>query len=606
MENGTLSPADILNNLSELAKSLETGDVEEAKCRAATLARQKVKVHFEVVHPAADVEKEFSVKVCVEDRDSSGGSISLMVRQSDTVANLKKRIEREYGFPQAIQKWIIGQRIPRDEDVLKNCGVKSPGCTLFLYLVSSRSVGLTKEAFMQAQAASGDVPTLDSEDDQNGYMSMDHFMRGIGAGAGSIPGGPVPLQHTRPRPRPRQPSTGISQRAKAPPLPTSPPPPLRIPQGAVGFSDPPNRPADVVSAESAQMAPRQTAVEVMLGQPSAVQGRSTALGSSTETEGWICPVCTFINLPTRPGCAMCSESRPVNYEVPKNFHVPEEEEARLQRERQLDLQAQDAQRNQEFIQQESSIRNYQELLAADDQDFIPNPEQFDCPICFDVIPAGDGVVLRECLHSFCRSCLAAAVQFTDEAALKCPYQDDNYSCPALLQQREIRALVEPTVFERFLQRGLQTAESQAVNSYHCKTTDCTGWCIYEDLVNFFDCPVCGKQNCLTCKAIHEGMNCKQYQTDLRIRAENDVAAQQTHLVLQNLLVGGEAMHCPTCQVIVQKKEGCDWICCSICKTEICWVTKGPRWGPNGEGDTSGGCRCKVNNQKCHPDCTNCH
>ena len=43
---------------------------------------------------------------------------------------------------------------------------------------------------------------------------------------------------------------------------------------------------------------------------------------------------------------------------------------------------------------------------------------------------------------------------------------------------------------------------------------------------------------------------------------------------------GDAMHCPQCKVILQKKDGCDWLKCSICKTEICWVTKGPRWGPN--------------------------
>ena len=43
---------------------------------------------------------------------------------------------------------------------------------------------------------------------------------------------------------------------------------------------------------------------------------------------------------------------------------------------------------------------------------------------------------------------------------------------------------------------------------------------------------------------------------------------------------GEAMHCPQCKVILQKKDGCDWLKCSICKTEICWVTKGPRWGSN--------------------------
>lgn len=50
--------------------------------------------------------------------------------------------------------------------------------------------------------------------------------------------------------------------------------------------------------------------------------------------------------------------------------------------------------------------------------------------------------------------------------------------------------------------------------------------------------------------------------------------------MQSLLQNGEAMKCPRCDIIVQKKDGCDWICCLMCKTEICWVTKQARWGPN--------------------------
>ena len=93
-------------------------------------------------------------------------------------------------------------------------------------------------------------------------------------------------------------------------------------------------------------------------------------------------------------------------------------------------------------------------------------------------------------------------------------------------------LVPDQVYERYLRRSVDLAENQEVNSYHCKTPDCRGWCIYEDLVNFFRCPVCHHENCLTCRAIHEGMNCKQYQEDLRIRAANDEAAKQTQAVLQ--------------------------------------------------------------------------
>ncbi|GFO38633.1 ranbp-type and c3hc4-type Zinc finger-containing protein 1 [Plakobranchus ocellatus] len=204
------------------------------------------------------------------------------------------------------------------------------------------------------------------------------------------------------------------------------------------------------------------------------------------------------------------------------------------------------------------MENYQHLLAIENLDLVPNPEPFQCAICFDDIAAGDGIVLRECLHQFCRDCLQGAVRHCEDAALTCPYQDNQYSCKAALQEREIRALVPEELFFKFLQRGLDQAESQTENSYHCKTANCPGWCVYEDAVNFFTCPVCEKMNCLTCKAIHQGQNCQQYQDELRIMASNDPSAKQTHEMLK------------------------------------------------GEGDFSGGCKCRLNGKKCHPHCVNCH
>ncbi|GFR93940.1 RanBP-type and C3HC4-type zinc finger-containing protein 1 [Elysia marginata] len=222
--------------------------------------------------------------------------------------------------------------------------------------------------------------------------------------------------------------------------------------------------------------------------------------------------------------------------------------------------------------QAAGLENYQHLLAIEEVDLVPNPEPFQCAICFDDIGVQEGIMLRECLHQFCRDCLKGAVQHCENATLTCPYQDSQYSCKAALQEREIRALVPEDMFFKYLQRSLDQAESQMQNSYHCKTPNCPGWCVYEDT------------------AIHEGKNCQQYQD--AIMFSTDPAARQTHDMLKNMVSSGEAMHCPQCQVIVQKKGGCDWIRCSICKTEICWVTKGRRWGPNGEGDISGGCRLR--------------
>lgn len=59
---------------------------------------------------------------------------------------------------------------------------------------------------------------------------------------------------------------------------------------------------------------------------------------------------------------------------------------------------------------------------------------------------------------------------------------------------------------------------------------------------------------------------------------------------QVMLQQGEAMYCPQCRIVVQKKDGCDWIRCTVCHTEICWVTKGPRWGPGVSLQGTGGLR----------------
>lgn len=85
---------------------------------------------------------------------------------------------------------------------------------------------------------------------------------------------------------------------------------------------------------------------------------------------------------------------------------------------------------------------------------------------------------------------------------------------------------------KYLQLSVNAAESEAANSFHCRTTNCIGWCYYEDEVNWFRCIVCNKRNCLTCKAIHDNMTCKEYQDDLKRRSEDDEAAKMTQNMLE--------------------------------------------------------------------------
>ena len=48
-------------------------------------------------------------------------------------------------------------------------------------------------------------------------------------------------------------------------------------------------------------------------------------------------------------------------------------------------------------------RNFQALVRAEEESLILNEEEFDCPVCFDTVPPGEGVTLRNCLHQFCKS-----------------------------------------------------------------------------------------------------------------------------------------------------------------------------------------------------------
>ncbi|XP_058825682.1 ranBP-type and C3HC4-type zinc finger-containing protein 1-like [Topomyia yanbarensis] len=242
------------------------------------------------------------------------------------------------------------------------------------------------------------------------------------------------------------------------------------------------------------------------------------------------------------------------------------------------------------------------LVTLSDASIVPNLQPFDCPICFGSFDAYEGVILRECFHSFCRQCLQSSIKFAEDVEIKCPFQENGNACENLIEHREIKSLLNEENYNTYLARCLQKAESSADNAFHCKKPDCTGWCLIEDAVTEFKCPVCQATNCLQCKVIHSGMNCEEYQD----RLNGNYEIRRSERAMDNLVAAGEAMNCPKCKILIAKIAGCDYLVCSMCKTGICWVTRGPRWGPLGAGDKSGGCQCGLNGRKCHPSCNNCH
>jgi RanBP-type and C3HC4-type zinc finger-containing protein 1 len=46
--------------------------------------------------------------------------------------------------------------------------------------------------------------------------------------------------------------------------------------------------------------------------------------------------------------------------------------------------------------------NFDQLVLMAQQSLVQNNEEFECAICFTTVLPGEGVMLRECLHCFCR------------------------------------------------------------------------------------------------------------------------------------------------------------------------------------------------------------
>lgn len=139
---------------------------------------------------------------------------------------------------------------------------------------------------------------------------------------------------------------------------------------------------------------------------------------------------------------------------------------------------------------------YEELLALEhsSNNLVPNFEKFDCPICFASFNAGKGVIIRNCFHTFCKECLENFIKASDVSDIKCPAID----CQFHLQDREIRAILPTVDYENYLRKGLNMAENQSSNSYHCKTPNCNVWWINDENTNVITCQMCCKVNCISC------------------------------------------------------------------------------------------------------------
>ncbi|XP_022357836.1 sharpin isoform X2 [Enhydra lutris kenyoni] len=132
------SPGDAVEKeelVRRLARAIEAGDEQGAAQAAAILAQHHVALSVqlqEACFPPGPVR----LQVTVEDAASSA-HVSLQVRPHCTIATLQEQVFSEFGFPPAVQRWVIGRCLCVPERSLASYGARRDGDPAFLYLLSA-------------------------------------------------------------------------------------------------------------------------------------------------------------------------------------------------------------------------------------------------------------------------------------------------------------------------------------------------------------------------------------------------------------------------------------------------------------------------------------
>lgn len=201
---------------------------------------------------------------------------------------------------------------------------------------------------------------------------------------------------------------------------------------------------------------------------------------------------------------------------------------------------------EDLLQAEVQKRKFSEFLhlqTLDAESYVQNREPFECPICFNQLGIGEGVILKNCLHLFCIECLSDTVKHADDPTVICPYNSEQGACEFPIQEREIRGLVSEEIYEKHLSMALKRAETNLENVFHCKLPDCVGFVEHQPDNTAFICPVCEKVNCIVCKTIHEDKTCEQYKDEINTSSRTKEEEQLTEEELKKRVEEGKVSEC---------------------------------------------------------------
>ena len=186
-----------------------------------------------------------------------------------------------------------------------------------------------------------------------------------------------------------------------------------------------------------------------------------------------------------------------------------------------------------------------------------------CPVCYEEV---SHPVKLGCNHIYCTPCIRHYVtSAADTKVFPLTCMGDEAKCKVPIPIPVIRRFLLPQQYKNLVDVVFSTYLDQHPQDFrYCTTPDCTQ--IYRcNLEGMIKCPSCFAEVCPSChEEAHEGMTCGE---------RNRRKTQEEEALNNNWATMNGVKKCPSCQVWLEKTEGCNHMTCR-CGAHICWNCMG--------------------------------
>eukprot|EP01080_Neovahlkampfia_damariscottae_P001338 gene1338-11420_t len=219
----------------------------------------------------------------------------------------------------------------------------------------------------------------------------------------------------------------------------------------------------------------------------------------------------------------------------------------------------------DLTDEEFSIESITPTLISTSWDLTGEDPKNECKICYDdEVSIYEMSYFKNCEHCCCNECFKKIAKSKIEEKsfpINCPF------CKTELADNDLQSNISVDLYKKFEDFRLAHFLEKTQEFKCCLTPSCTNGVFWSQNGNeenaIWKCSQCKKKYCLKCSDVDHSGTCEQFKQWKIDNGESDSK-------LEELLKNRTFRKCPGCSSPTQKKDGCNGMTCSRCKTQWCW------------------------------------